>query len=65
MANVFLSGEAYARLRAAKRDGESFSDVVIREVKQDIDMNEFLGCCKGINADKLVKELQAERRREG
>lgn len=63
LANVFLSGEAYARLKAAKKAGESFSDVVMREVKQDLDLNEFLGCCKGMDVDAAIAKIKRERER--
>ncbi|OIO25297.1 hypothetical protein AUJ14_04740 [Candidatus Micrarchaeota archaeon CG1_02_55_22] len=63
MANVFLSGEAYARLKAAKKGGESFSDVVMREVKQDLDLKEFFGSCKGMDAGKINKRIRTDRRR--
>ena len=61
MANVFLTDEAYARLKAAKKGNESFSDVVIEHIPQQIDWNKYLGCCKGIDAEKLVEELKRER----
>lgn len=63
MANVFLTPEAYARLKAAKKEGQSFSDVVFEKVPQQIDWNEFLGSCRGINAKKLFAEIKRERER--
>ena len=63
VANVFLSAEAYARLKAAKKEGESFSEVIIEHIPQEIDWNEFLGSCKEINAKKLYAEIKKERER--
>lgn len=61
MANVFLNDEAYAHLMAAKKVGESFSDVVLREVRQEIDLKEFVGCCKGEDAERIKAEIKRER----
>jgi len=63
MANVFLTPDAYARLKASKKPGQSFSDVVLERVSPELDLDEFLGSCKGINAKKLSDEIQKERRR--
>lgn len=64
MANVFLSNEAYARLRAAKKPQQSFSDVILERVPQDLDLSEFLGCCKGMDAEKLSREIRRDRDRK-
>lgn len=61
MANVFLTDEAYGRLKAAKKERESFSDVIVRTVPQEINMKEFLGCCKGEDAKKIKAEIRKER----
>ncbi len=63
MANVFLTDEAYARLKAAKKKKQSFSDVVMEQVKTTIDLKEFFGSCKGINAEKLYETIKKERKR--
>lgn len=63
MANVFLTAEAYARLKAAKNEGESFSDVVMEHIPQKINWSEVLGSCKGIDSKKLYKEIKKERDR--
>lgn len=63
MANVFLSPEAYARLKAAKKEGQSFSDVVLERVPQEIDWKEFLGSCKGIDADRINAQIREDRRK--
>jgi predicted CopG family antitoxin len=62
MANVFLSNEAYARLRAAKKPNQSFSDVVLERIPQEIDFSEFLGSCKGLDAKKAYAEIKKDRR---
>ena len=61
LANVFLIDTAYAKLRAAKQDRESFSDVVMRYVPQDLNLKEFLGSCKGMDANKLNEKIRRER----
>ena len=61
MANVFLTQDAYAKMKAAKLEGESFSDVVMREVKQNIDLDEYLGCCKELDAKKVYAQIKKER----
>ncbi len=63
MVNVFLTPEAYAKLKAAKQEGESFSDVVVREVKQQIDLDKYFGALKGMDAEKLSAEIKKERDR--
>jgi predicted CopG family antitoxin len=63
MANVFLTAEAYARLKAAKNEGESFSDAVIRFIPQEIDWKTVLGSCRGINSGRLSMEIRRERER--
>ena len=61
MANVFLTDEAYARLKAAKKEGQSFSDVVIERVPQEIDWDKYLGCCKGMDSERLKAQIRRDR----
>lgn len=63
MANVFLTPDAYARLKAAKKPGESFSDAVVRFVPQEIDWDEVVGSCKGLDAKKTFAEIKKDRMR--
>ena len=63
MANIFLTDEAYARLKAAKKQGESFSEVIIEYVPQKIDWDKFVGSCKGIDAEKIKAEIRKDRER--
>lgn len=63
MANVFLTDEAYARLKAAKKENESFSDVIMAHISQNIDWDKYIGSCKGMNAEKLSAEIKKERHR--
>lgn len=63
MANIYLKDEAYARLKAAKKEGQSFSDVIMDEIPQKVDLDAFFGSCKGTDAKRILKELQDERRR--
>lgn len=67
---VALDGEAYASLKAQKRLGESFSDVVKRISKPRRSILEFAGAWKGIPAKdwKALEESyrltrDADRRR--
>ena len=62
MANVFLTDEAYARLKAAKKQGQSFSDVILDTIPQEIDWEKHLGSWKGADVKKLMAEIKAERR---
>ena len=64
MANVFLTSEAYAKLKAAKTENESFSDVVLREIKQEVNLAEFLGSCKEMNAEGIVEQIKRDRRQQ-
>ena len=64
MPNVFLTSEAYARLKAAKKGDESFSDVIVENLRQDIDINDFLGSCSEIDAEKLSAGIRRERNRK-
>ena len=61
MVNVFLNNQAYARVRAAKKEGESVSDVVLRYVPQDLDVSEYFGSCKGLDADRANAKIRQER----
>ncbi|MBI5226366.1 antitoxin VapB family protein [Candidatus Micrarchaeota archaeon] len=63
MANVYLTDEAYARLKAAKKEGQSFSDWVKENAKPHIDWDQFVGCCKDMDIDKAMAEMKKERRR--
>lgn len=63
MVNVFLNDAAYARLKAVKREEQSFSDVVLEKIPQDIDWDDFVGAWKGIDAKKAYAEIKRERER--
>ncbi len=62
MANVFLTDEAYARLKAAKKENESFSDVVMAHVSQHIDWDKYFGACKGMDIEKAIAHIKRDRR---
>ncbi len=64
MPTVFFNNSAYARLKAAKRSNESFSDVILRCVPQKINWDKFVGSCKGIDTEKIIKEIKKDRYRE-
>lgn len=61
VANVFLSDEAYARLKAAKKAKESFSEVIMQHVPQQINWDEVLGSCKGMDSKKIYAEIKRDR----
>lgn len=63
MANVFLTDVAKARLKAVKEENESYSDIIMQYVPQKINWNEFVGSCKGIDAEKIKSEIREERHR--
>ena len=63
MANVFLNDDAYARLKAAKKASESFSEVVLAHGPQTIDWDEVVGSCKGMDSKKIRSEIRQERER--
>jgi predicted CopG family antitoxin len=53
--NVTITEDAYDRLKALKREGESFSDLVMR-LTERVDPMEFAGSCPG-----LAEEVDAAR----
>ncbi len=55
-----LADDAYERLEAEKRDGESFSDVV-RRLTDDVTLADYYGVLDDDTADEL--ETIIERRR--
>ncbi|MBI2444902.1 antitoxin VapB family protein [Candidatus Micrarchaeota archaeon] len=63
MANIYVTDEAYARLKAAKSEDQSFSDWILENVRPQIDWDRHFGSCKGMDVKRIVKELQDERRR--
>lgn len=66
---ISLSEDAYERLRAMKREGESFSDVV-RRLTRGVRLSEFHGILSAETAAELEASIEAarsdrnERRRE-
>lgn len=59
---ISLSEDAYERLRAAKREGESFSDVV-RRLTPGVKLADYYGVLDEDGADEL-KEIIAQNRSE-
>ncbi|MFP4175149.1 MAG: antitoxin VapB family protein [Halobacteriales archaeon] len=59
---VSLSDDAYERLAAEKREGESFSDVV-RRLTQGVDLKEFHGVLSDETADEIEESIERSRRR--
>jgi len=58
---ISLADDAYEKLKARKREGESFSDVV-RRLAGGVTLAEYHGVLDGGTADEL--EAIVERRRE-
>ena len=60
---VSLSEEAYRKLKRAKKDSESFSDVILRTVKSPSgDLDRFIGAWKGEDFEKIEAKILADRR---
>lgn len=62
MANVHLTDEAYARLKAAKKKDQSFSDVILEKIPQEIDWDRCIGSWKDVDVKKMMAEVKADRR---
>ncbi len=62
---ISLSNEAYETLKAKKKPGESFSDVVLRvtKPKKKKSLLEFSGRWAGDDADKVLAEIMKDRER--
>lgn len=58
---ISLADDAYERLRAEKRENESFSDVV-RRLTEGVSLEEYYGALSEETADEL--ETIVSRRRE-
>lgn len=59
---ISLSEDAYERLRAEKREGESFSDVV-RRITGTVDVMEYFGALDADAADDLEDAVDEARER--
>ncbi len=61
---VSLSEEAYERLKKAKKGPESFSDVILRIVKNPSgDLDRFFGAWKGEDYAQIEAKILADRKR--
>ena len=62
---ISLSNEAYETLKNSKKPGESFSDVVLRVLKQKKKKSllEFSGKWVGDDADEVLAEIMKDRER--
>jgi predicted CopG family antitoxin len=61
---ISLSEEAYEILKNAKRNRESFSQVVIRLARKST-LEDFVGCISSESIDKLSDALDVFRRERG
>ncbi|MFU8869849.1 antitoxin VapB family protein [Natronococcus sp.] len=59
---ISLADDAYERLKAEKKEGESFSDVV-RRLTDGVTLEEYYGTLSGDTADEL-EEIVTDRRAE-
>lgn len=60
---ISLADDAYERLKAEKREGESFSDVV-RRLTSGITLEEFYGVLDDETADELEEAIETRRREQ-
>jgi predicted CopG family antitoxin len=62
---ISLSNEAYQTLKASKKPGESFSDVVLRVVgeKKKKSILEFSGKWVGDDIDEVFAQIKKDRER--
>lgn len=60
---ISLSNEAYRTLKASKKPGESFSDVVLRVVgkKKKTSLLEFSGKWIGDDIDEVFAQIKRDR----
>ena len=58
---ISLSDEAYEILKKAKRENESFSQVVIRLVSRS-SLDDFIGCISKKSIEKLSDALEVFRK---
>ena len=58
---ISLSNEAYEILRKAKKDNESFSQVVIRLVSRR-SLDDFIGCVSKKSVEKLSAAIEVFRK---
>jgi predicted CopG family antitoxin len=58
--NISLTEEAYGRLKAHKREGESFSDVVTRLTDDTDDKMKGFGAWAGTDLHEAVEEASRE-----
>lgn len=59
---ISLADDAYERLKAEKRDGESFSDVV-RRLTSSVNLTDFHGTLSAETADELETTIADRRAR--
>ena len=59
--NISIRDDIYNLLKGARRDGESFSDVIERLLKKDkIDLSEYFGALKN---SPLLDKIEADSKR--
>ena len=58
---ISLAEDAYERLRAHKREDESFSDVVRRLTGDDFSLEDYHGALDADTGDKLERIVEARR----
>lgn len=58
---ISLAEDAYERLKAHKREDESFSDVVRRLTDDDFALADYYGALEADTADELERIIEARR----
>lgn len=58
--NISITDEAYERLEARKREGESFTDVIIRVTDDDRDFTSGFGAWEGTDKADRARQVREE-----
>ncbi|WP_135827496.1 antitoxin VapB family protein [Halorussus halobius] len=62
--HVRISEESYERLKARRREGESFDDVVVRLLDDDRDLLAGFGAWDGTNHREVVEDIHSSSKHE-
>jgi predicted CopG family antitoxin len=61
--NITISGDAYKFLKKLKRQGQSFSDVILHMKKKRHDVLSYAGIFKNVDLDE-VENIRKEARKD-
>lgn len=62
--HIRISDEAKERLEARKREGESFTDVIIRITDRDADVRRFIGKYENVDLETGVENMKERMDRD-